>query len=318
MTASTVTSPLVSVVIPAYKARNFLRESLASVAAQDYPNLEVWVIDDKSPEPIDDIVSDYRKNPAAPPLEVIRHETNQGLGAARNTGIRAARGEFVAFLDHDDLWQAPHISSVIQAIQNQLTDFGFCSVIQFKNEPEETLGTWGPTDSQLGSRLAYQLYLSNFITPSAVIIRRSSLLELEGFNTNPEIHMCEDLDLWLRALQHGLKYSFAKPATAFYRKHEGAATSRRGYMEFQSARVREIHFLNVPGSFFGKCSCVARLWWRAIRVLHSVGKLNMRIIVRAICWSLPAPWEIWRGLKHLHRMKKSLSSLPGCPPKKTY
>jgi len=307
MSAPTTVQHLVSVVIPAFKARNYLRESLASVAAQDYGNLEVLVIDDHSPEPIDDILAEYRRLPQAPPLRLIRHTENQGLGASRNTGIREAAGEFVAFLDHDDCWQDSHVSSVMHAIQSQDADLGFCSVLRFEEDTEHSLGIWGPGELQLGLGLPYHLFQSNFITPSSVIARRAALLELKGFHTNPEIHMCEDLDLWLRALHRGFRFAYSQPATAYYRKHAEAATSRNGYMAFQAARVREIHFSKVRGPFFGKCSKIARLWWDATRALAPADKMEMKVVVRAIIWGLPAPWEMGRGLIRLLRMNRRVS-----------
>jgi glycosyltransferase involved in cell wall biosynthesis len=297
--------PHVSVVIPAYKARNYLCESLASVAAQDYTQgMEVLVIDDASPEPIDDIIAAYQKLPHAPPLRIIRHEKNQGLGASRNTGIREASGEFIAFLDHDDVWHENHVSSVMSAISEQAADFGFCSVILFEKDTQKSLRLWGPQGGDLDAKLDYRLFLSNFITPSSVIARRASLLELGGFNTDPKIHMCEDLDLWLRSLQCGHRFAYANTATTYYRKHADAATSRLGYMAYQSARVREIHFAKVGGPFFRKCSHTAMLWWDAVRAIYSAESLKPTILARAIAWSLPVPWEMARGLIRLWRVMR--------------
>jgi glycosyltransferase involved in cell wall biosynthesis len=299
MTDPIVTHPLVSVIIPAYKARNFLRESLASVAAQDYPNLEVWVIDDKSPEPIEDIVSGYRQNPEAPLLEVIRHEANQGLGGARNTGIKAARGEFVAFLDHDDLWCPGHVSELMAWMTAENADFGFCSVMQFRDDPADVLGVWGPNDQIMDETLPFRLFRSNFITPSAVIARRSTLLALGGFGTDPDLHMCEDLDLWLRALEAGARFAHSTLPTAYYRKHDSAATSRQGYMAYQSAHVRSIHQSRVKGPWFEKRSIVAALWWQALLSLKKAGTFRWDVLGRAVVSGIPVPWELAKGVLHL-------------------
>ena len=89
---------LVSVIIPAHNSAAFIEETLDSILAQPHRPLEILVVDDGSTDLTPQIVSGY-----APEVRLIR-QPQSGHPAARNTGIRAARGEFLAFLDHDDLW----------------------------------------------------------------------------------------------------------------------------------------------------------------------------------------------------------------------
>src|SRR5215204_4079119 len=100
MTSST---PRVSVIIPAYSAAQFIGATLESVFAQTYADYEVVVVNDGSPDTaeLEEVLKPYAQR-----INYITHE-NRGLSGARNTGIRAARGEFVALLDADDLWE-PH------------------------------------------------------------------------------------------------------------------------------------------------------------------------------------------------------------------
>ena len=288
--------PLVSVVIPAYKARNYLQSSLASVTLQTYPNLEVLIIDDCSPEPIDDILAEYAENPSAPALRLLRHEKNQGLGASRNTGIKEARGELIAFLDHDDVWKPDHVGNLMRQLQKDSADLAFCSVIQFEKDPEISLGIWGPPDNKLEENFAFSLFQMSFITPSATLVRRDRLQEVNGFSTDPAVHMCEDLDLWLRLLHRGAKISFSNSPTAYYRKHPDAATSRPGYMAYQSAHVRQIHLANIEAPWFEKHSIVAQKWWTAFNTLAMADRLRLDVLGKAILASLPVPWEIGRGV----------------------
>src|SRR4029079_2498347 len=90
-------NPLVSVIVPVYNGERYLREALESVFAQTYRAIEVIVVDDGSPDDSGTIGQSF------PEVRYI-HQTNQGVAAARNNGIEAARGEFFAFLDQDDLW----------------------------------------------------------------------------------------------------------------------------------------------------------------------------------------------------------------------
>jgi GT2 family glycosyltransferase len=300
-----LTSPSVSVVIPAYKARNYLRESLASVAAQDYPVLEVLIIDDASPEPIDNILQEYSQNESAPRLRLIRHDRNQGLGGSRNTGIHAATGEYVAFLDHDDLWARNHLRNLMVISQSAAADLAYCSVIQFRDYPENNSGMWGPHPEDLTGNFHFALFARSFITPSSTLIRRRLLIELGGFNTSPNVHMCEDLDLWMRMMNRGCSFVCADEATCYYRKHADAATSRPGYMAFQSAYVRQLHANSVTAPWFAKRSLVAASWWAAWITFLKTDDLRWDVLARAMWQGLPVPWEIARGLvrtlRHLTR-----------------
>lgn len=106
--------PLVSVVIPTYRRASLVPRAIRSVQNQTYENIEIIVVDDASPDDTEEIVqsiSDAR-------IRYIRHDRNQGLAAAgRNTGIRAAHGEYVAFLDDDDEWQETMIEKQLEAIE---------------------------------------------------------------------------------------------------------------------------------------------------------------------------------------------------------
>jgi GT2 family glycosyltransferase len=269
---------------------------------QNYAILEVLVIDDCSPEPIDDILAEYAENPSAPTFRLLRHEKNQGLGASRNTGIKEARGEYIAFLDHDDIWKTDHVGNLMSHVLMDSADLAFCSVIQFENNIETCLGLWGPPNNELEDEFEFTLFKMSFIAPSATLIRRKKLQEVNGFSIDPSVHMCEDLDLWLRLTQSGAKISFSKSPTAYYRKHTASATSQPGYMDYQSAHVRQIHMSKINAPWVEKKSIVAQKWWTAFNTLAMTGSFRLDVMGKALLASLPVPWEIGRGLVHLRRL----------------
>lgn len=299
MEVSSNTRPLVSVVIPAYKARNYLHDALETVRLQDYGNLEIIVIDDASPEPIEDIVASHRAATGTPPLSVLRHDANRGLGATRNTGITAAKGEYIALLDHDDLWTPEHVSDILDGILKTGSDIGFCSAMLFTGSPEQWSGLWGPPRNMMGDKPAFELFNKSYVTPSSAIIRKSLLIELNGFNTAPEVHMCEDLDLWLRMARHGARFYYSNIPSTYYRNHPNQATSKTGYMACQAAHVRQIHVKTVNGPWFKKRSLVAAGWWNAFIATRVPGEIRWDLLRQAIRASLPVPWEIGRGICHL-------------------
>lgn len=93
---------LVSIIMPAYNAEKFIAESIESVLAQTYPNFELIVIDDCSPDQTVEIVQNYVSKDKR--VKFFKKERNQGVAEARNTGLNHAKGDFVAFLDSDDKW----------------------------------------------------------------------------------------------------------------------------------------------------------------------------------------------------------------------
>lgn len=140
--SETSEQPLVSVVLPTYDRPEMLLEAVESVAAQRYSNVELLVVDDGSPTPARTVLE------SAAPEDVdwrcLRHEENRGANAARNTGIRAAEGEILAFLDDDDRWLPDKLEAQMAAFRDR--DVGVVLVgQQFVTEDETATTTILPT-----------------------------------------------------------------------------------------------------------------------------------------------------------------------------
>jgi len=116
--ASALAAPLVTAVIPTYGRSEALQDAVESVLQQTYDPIELVVVDDASPEPVEPLVTDLVTD-AGVPVTCIRHETNQGANAARNTGIRAGDGDLVAFLDDDDRWKPDSIERRVDALSGR-------------------------------------------------------------------------------------------------------------------------------------------------------------------------------------------------------
>lgn len=161
----------VSVVIPAYNAAEFIGETIESALSQTYPVSEIIVVDDGSSDKTAVVAS------AFPATRVI-HRPNGGQAAARNTGIQAASGEWIAFLDHDDVWDSRKTE-----IQLECAAPGI-GVIHGNRFEAITFGA-------LWHRQAH-------ITPSGAMVRRQTLAEVGGFEESRNLMGVEDLNLWLR------------------------------------------------------------------------------------------------------------------------
>ena len=119
--------PLVSVVLPTYDRPEYLKRAVQSVCNQTYPSIELLVVDDQSPEPAAETLGEVPVEPIST-VRCVRHERNRGANAARNTGIREADGEFIAFLDDDDRWLPEKISKQVDRFRSGRDDLGVVTV----------------------------------------------------------------------------------------------------------------------------------------------------------------------------------------------
>lgn len=110
-------NPLVSVIMPAYNAEAFIAESIASVQQQTYENWELLIIDDASKDQTLGVLEKFRNKDKR--VQLHRLPTNQGAGFARNIGIKASKGEFISFLDADDLWQPEKLQKQLDFMREQ-------------------------------------------------------------------------------------------------------------------------------------------------------------------------------------------------------
>jgi len=139
--------PLISVVLPTYDRPEMLCEAVRTVREQTYPNVELIVIDDCSPQPATEILDRVDTGPTLS-LHVERHEKNRGANHARNTGLSVAGGEFIAFLDDDDLWHREKLKRQLRAFQKASRDVGLVYTGQrYVNETGQITEVRLPTTS---------------------------------------------------------------------------------------------------------------------------------------------------------------------------
>ena len=174
--------PLVSVIIPVYNGARFLRAALESVFAQTYRPLEVIVVDDGSADDSGVIAQNF------PEVRYVRQQ-NEGVAAARNNGIEIARGEFLAFLDQDDLWTPEKLKVQVDYLLNH-PELGYTLTHQqFFLEPGTTLPPW------------FRKELLTTVHPGWVlgtlVVRRTVFEQVGGFATG--YSAANDSDWFFRA-----------------------------------------------------------------------------------------------------------------------
>lgn len=195
--------PLLSVVVPVFNGRRWLAEALASVRRQEVSELELLVVDDGSTDGSAELVCEL-----APEAQCWRQE-NRGAAAARNAGLGRARGEFVAFLDHDDVWPDGSLRA-----------------------RREALTAHPPAWFVLGrTRFLAPRAPAPWVSPNlgAALFRRGVFERLGGFDERRR--MIEDVDWFLRARDAGLDYLTLPLETLHYRRGTGGVTHGRSWGE---------------------------------------------------------------------------------------
>lgn len=158
-------TPLVSVVIPTYGRDEDLPAAIESVFDQQYERIELLVVDDGSPTPVATTLSETFLNDER--MTVIRHEENRGANVARNTGIRAASGDYVAFLDDDDQWDETKLRQQVATFSRSPPETG---VVYAWVEREHPSGTTVSTPTAAGDVVTDLLTGSNFGQFSSVLV----------------------------------------------------------------------------------------------------------------------------------------------------
>jgi glycosyltransferase involved in cell wall biosynthesis len=192
-TFNTDRPPLVTVVTPAYNIAKYVGETVDSVLRQSFHDFEYLVVDDGSTDNSVDVVKAHVGDD--PRFRLVQGE-HRGVGAARNAGIREAKGQYIAFLDADDRWHPKFLERQLQLIQSLPPDVGavFCrSRLVLEN------GTLVFLQWQRAGRYDFDDVLVNSNPArngSSLLIRKSCFADVGGFDE--DLHRLEDLDMWLR------------------------------------------------------------------------------------------------------------------------
>lgn len=215
--------PLVSVIIPVYNGSLYLRAALESVFAQTYRPLEVIVVDDGSVDDSGVIAQSF------PEVHYIQ-QTNQGVAAARNHGIEAARGEFYAFLDQDDLWKPEKLKLQIDYLLSH-PDVGYTlTQQQFFLEPGATLPAWFRKELLTTVHTGWVL--------GTLVVRRTTFEKVGNFAT--DYSAANDTDWFFRAKAAETPMAVVPELLLLKRIHEANDSSRAKEILAEMRRVVKI------------------------------------------------------------------------------
>jgi glycosyltransferase involved in cell wall biosynthesis len=232
--ARPTSQPLVSCIVPVYNGEAFLWEALDSIFAQTYRNLDVIVVDDGSTDGSRDLVAGYPR-----PVQYIQ-QANSGPAAARNSGLRAARGELISFLDADDVWHPDKLRLQLELLE-QHPELGACvTLIQ---------NFW--VESLRDEREAFRGHQREQPIPgysSVTLLARKSVFDaIGGFDTR--LKHGDDTDWFLRADERGIAVGVVPELLVHRRVHPHSRSrqwqerSRNEYLDLLKAHLDRVRAL---------------------------------------------------------------------------
>lgn len=219
--------PTVAVVVPVYNGEKFVEETIRSAAAQSFPNLKIIAIDDGSTDRSQEILEDLKKS--VPNLEVYKTQ-NSGVARARNRGTELADTDYVAFMDHDDIWHASKIEKQMAALLEHSDDpsWAGCFTANRVIDEQGYLLRTGTAFPARGFIFGSHLVMNHVGNGSNFLVRRNAALEVGGFDSSyfdQGIGGLEDRDFQLRFLQR-YKVEYVPECLVGYRMYGGTMSSQ--------------------------------------------------------------------------------------------
>lgn len=253
-----------SVIIPTYNRADLLEKCLSSLTQQSYKNFEVIVCDDGSSDNSRQVVKSYEGK-----LNVkYFYEQNWGGPARpRNNGLRAASGEWVAFLDSDDSWGKRKLEIVSKYLDR--ADLIYHRMI-VRNEHNHAIAALNSKDLALPV-FNNLLVAGNRIPLSSVICRKSKILEVGGFTEDRRLISLEDFDLWLKLSKGGARFYFVPEFLGYY--YSGGDNISQASME-QVIKLRAIYLKYLPFIFnrVERRNVLGSFYYQKYRMLCRVNK----------------------------------------------
>lgn len=220
--------PTVSVIIPVYNGAEEVRRAIDSALAQQNCEVEVIVLNDGSKDDTESVLAEYGDR-----IRAINQQ-NRGLAQTRNNGIELARGEWIAFLDHDDYWKPEKLSEQLKAAERTGNDVVYTNAGNF-GQVDRVAELRSEPSAMVEGDLLEPLLLDNFIVVSSVMIRRSVIQELQGFNAS--LPCVEDWDLWLRLSGKGVRFAAVREPVTMYQWRAGSMSKNYDLMRTTRKRI---------------------------------------------------------------------------------
>ena len=227
------TSPTVSIITPAYNAAKYIGEALESVHNQTFASHELIVINDGSPD-TDELERKLEKYPLT--IRYIKQE-NRGAAAARNAGLRCARGEYAAFLDADDRWLPNFLEEQLEFLRSSNADLVFSDALLIGESPlaGRTFMELDPPKSAVTPESLLAVEVA--VLTSAVLARKEPIFEVGLFDET--MKRGHDFELWFRLAKAGVRFAYQPRVLAEHRIVESGLSGNAVSQLYRTLSVLE-------------------------------------------------------------------------------
>lgn len=285
--------PIVSVIIPVFNGAADLAAAVDSALSQHGCNVEVIVVNDGSTDATGDVLASYGDK-----IRVIQQENlgALGLAATRNNGVRASTADWIAFLDHDDLWEPDKLCRQLELAQAKNADVVYSNARNF-GDVDRVADLRSDPEAMLEGDLFLSLLMDNFIVMSSAIMKRSLFDVIGGFTESPVL--AEDWDLWLKAAACGATFAAVRDPVTLYHWRPGSFSKDHERMRqlrllavrraLESSRGRSMPWSVRRKTLANVESCSA--WFLA----STAPRRAIRWYARSIFW-WPFDVNCWKGV----------------------
>ncbi|TKU01411.1 glycosyltransferase family 2 protein [Citrobacter sp. wls830] len=236
------TNPMISIIMPAYNGGEYITQAIQSVIDQTYKNWELIIIDDHSVDDSYSIAQHFTVNHPNIKLYQTEHK-GSGAAVARNIGIAAATGRFIAFLDCDDFWLPKKLSKQINLLLSTDAHFCYSAYAIFNAKDNKKTGEFKPS-----AKISYDKLLRGCDIGCLTVIYDTEFLGKKFF---PMVEK-EDYALWLDIIKtEGVKFTVCNEITAYYRLSEQSISSNKWKELSRQLRIyRNVEQMSIFKSFF--------------------------------------------------------------------
>lgn len=219
-------TPCVSVIIPTYNCCGFITKTLDSIINQTFKDYEIIIVDDDSSDNTFEVLSDYLSKYSF--IKYIKQK-NSGVSVARNNGILASKGKYIAFLDSDDLWDKNKLGYIIDLFNEDDALKLIHTNIKYIDEDGVTIGTPEHRVALHGDIFKSIYFRRTNICTSSVVVERVALLDTNLFDVNLSYIGCEDRDLWL-TISRMYRVGYINKPLTYYRVRKGSLSKNLSNM----------------------------------------------------------------------------------------
>ncbi len=209
--------PLVSVIMPCYNMVSYISDSIKSVIAQNYPHWELLIVDDASTDETGNVIESYAQSDTR--IQFAVKKKNSGIADTINQCIQMAQGQFLAFLDADDIWQTEKLEKQLKFMTEKNVGFTY-STYDWIDEDGNTLNKFINTIGNLN----YKKYLRNTIIGCSTVMIDTAIV---GKVVVPHFRTSEDTATWLNILKKGhLAYAIDEPLVSYRIRRRSASSNK--------------------------------------------------------------------------------------------